>query len=251
MRLIKRGFSLTELIVLIVIVGILFTLLIPMIFKARETAKATSCTGNLNQCINALLMYAANNDNAVCTYGDKYSGWYAQAGVPESLGFKISQAGRSPITERPVTLCPDSWINAPYWNKSQAYGTSWISILPDDYAYEDCEQSVQLQTNKGQFIQTQKIPAASDYVLLADSAYTTGEKADNMIPGIQCILFVRRKEGAASYFPRAISLRHKGEANIGYADGHVADTTDRIGMLMKSKIGAYIDATGRKPIVTE
>lgn len=247
----KHRFSLVELVFLIVVIVILFILLIPMLFTARNEAKAAGCSSNLKQCVNAMLIYGNNSDGWICTYGDKYSGWYAQPGVPESLGFKISKAGRAPITERPVTLCPDSWINASGWNQAQAYGAAWISILPDDYAYEECEQLLQLSTNKGQFIQAQKIPAPSDYVLLADSAYTTGEKANGMIPGIQCILFARRKEGSASYFPRAICLRHQGEANVGYADGHVADTVDRIGMLMKSKIGAYIDTTGQKSTVTK
>ena len=85
---------------------------------------------------------------------------------------------------------------------------------------------------------------------MADSAYTSTEAPD-IIPGLQCILFARQKAGAVSYFPRAISLRHEGEANVGYADGHVGNTADRMQMLIKSKIGAYIDPTGRMPIVTQ
>lgn len=239
-----------ELIILIVLLVVLLALWLPTMFSWRGKAKEVSCAGNLKQCVNALLAYGENNDDIICTYGNEYSGWYRQPGVAEELGIKLSKAGRSPITERPVTLCPDSWINAGGWNSAQAYGAAWFIPMPNDYAESGCEIIAPTKTNPGQFIATAKIPVPEDFVLLADSAYTRGENKGDAVTGIQCILFARRCEGALSYFPRAISLRHQNEANVGYADGHVGTTVDRTGMLIKSKIGAYVDPTGRNYIIT-
>ena len=245
----RKRFSLIELIILIIIIIILFALLIPMVFKSRAVAKTVSCSGNLKQCVNAMQVYAANNDNTLCTYGNKYAGWFAQDGIPATLGFKIAKAGRAPITERPVTLCPDIWINSPNRNAAQGYGAAWF-IPRADYAETGCEEVVNFPTNPGQMVFLSKVPKLADYVLLADSAYTNSEGAD-IVPGVQCILFARQRLGGTSHFPRAISLRHNGEANVGYADGHLGTTADRVGMLMKSKIGAYVDATGSNKISTQ
>ncbi len=68
---------------------------------------------------------------------------------------------------------------------------------------------------------------------------------------IPMIFHSGEKVEAVSYFPRAIILRHEGEANVAYADGHAGNTKDRTKMLIKSRIGAYIDPTGCMPIITE
>lgn len=247
----KRYFSMVELVMLIVLLVVLLALWLPTMFSWRGKAREVSCSGNLKQCVNALLAYGDNNDDFLCTYGNEYSGWYRQPGVAEELGIKLSKAGRSPITERPVTLCPDSWISAGGgMNSAQAYGAAWFIPMPNDYAESGCEIVAPTKTNPGQFIATSKIPIPADFVLLADSAYTRGENKGDEVTGIQCILFARRCEGALSYFPRAIALRHQNEANVGYADGHVGTTMDRMGMLIKSKIGAFVDPTGRNYIIT-
>ena len=249
--LIKRHFSRMELIILIVIVVVLAVLWIPTIARSGSAAKTVSCAANLKQSANALVLYGSGNDNWICTYGDNWSAWYKQPGVPEALGFKVTTVTRPPVTQRPLTLCPDFWENSPTYNGVQGYGVAWFQLFPKDYEREKCEIIEQLSKSIGQFIQVGNIKRPSRYVLLADSAFTTTFKGEMMVPGLQSVLFTRRKEGFGSDLTRAIILRHKGEANIAYIDGHVGDTADRMGMLAKSKIGAYIDATARYPIVTK
>ena len=80
-----RNFRMIELIILIVILIILAILTVPMMFHAGEKAKKVSCSGNLKQCINALITYGVSNDKVICTSGNKYSGWYAQDGIQTVL----------------------------------------------------------------------------------------------------------------------------------------------------------------------
>ncbi|HRK30519.1 MAG TPA: prepilin-type N-terminal cleavage/methylation domain-containing protein [Tepidisphaeraceae bacterium] len=74
-----RAFTLVELLVVIGIIGILISLLLPMLGKAREQANLVACKSNLAQIGNATRMFA--NDNK-----DRYPDSYAVGGAPFRRG---------------------------------------------------------------------------------------------------------------------------------------------------------------------
>jgi prepilin-type N-terminal cleavage/methylation domain-containing protein/prepilin-type processing-associated H-X9-DG protein len=61
----KRGFTLVELLVVIGIIAVLIGILLPVLSKARETARATQCLSNLRQFAIADTLYM-----------NKYPGWH-------------------------------------------------------------------------------------------------------------------------------------------------------------------------------
>jgi len=56
------GFTLVELLVVISIIGVLVAILVPVLAKARESARVTTCINNQRQIAAALLMWAQDHD---------------------------------------------------------------------------------------------------------------------------------------------------------------------------------------------
>jgi prepilin-type N-terminal cleavage/methylation domain-containing protein/prepilin-type processing-associated H-X9-DG protein len=60
----NKGFTLIELLVVIAIIGILAGILLPVLSRARESARRTQCASNVKQIGMGLIMYANENSEA-------------------------------------------------------------------------------------------------------------------------------------------------------------------------------------------
>jgi len=61
----RKGFTLIELMIVMVIIGILLSLLLPGVFQGRQQAIKTECQSNLRQCGIALYAYAGDHNGAL------------------------------------------------------------------------------------------------------------------------------------------------------------------------------------------
>lgn len=75
----KTPFTLIELLIVIAIIGILASMLLPALGKAREQARKITCAGNLKQMGTAQIMYWGDNNGYMMDYlcGPSHgNGWY-------------------------------------------------------------------------------------------------------------------------------------------------------------------------------
>jgi len=105
-----KKFTLIELLVVIAIIGILLTLLIPSLSKARLAAKTSVSINNLKQLYIGAIFYADNNDGVLFNNSDnphykEDSVWWTRKAFEEINGEEIySMAAGS--TYRSLNECP-------------------------------------------------------------------------------------------------------------------------------------------------
>ncbi|MGB7157557.1 MAG: type II secretion system protein [Tepidisphaeraceae bacterium] len=94
----RRAFSLVELLVVLGIIAILIALLMPVLQKAREHAKAVQCKSNLYQIGAALVIYS-----------NQWGGWVYPPGLgankPPSQRWPV-HVFKPPVYDPPIMLCP-------------------------------------------------------------------------------------------------------------------------------------------------
>ncbi len=98
----RAGFTLTELLAVMVVLGVVTMLALPAFQQARASSQAAICLGNLRSVGNIVLLYAAeNNQNLVPTLaGDlPWSAWLDETGYLR----KVSWDG----VEKSIMRCPE------------------------------------------------------------------------------------------------------------------------------------------------
>ncbi|HHV35934.1 MAG TPA: type II secretion system protein [Syntrophomonadaceae bacterium] len=70
----NKGFTLVELMVVLLIIGILVAIAIPIYNRTQDNAKQKTCIANLRTIDGAIAQYAAENNTTVAEFGNANSG---------------------------------------------------------------------------------------------------------------------------------------------------------------------------------
>ncbi len=70
----KQGFTLIELLVVVSIIGLLVSVLLPQFSRARKAAKTTACASNMRSLMQAVHLYANENEDRIIGAGLAHGG---------------------------------------------------------------------------------------------------------------------------------------------------------------------------------
>jgi len=224
-----RAFTLTELIVVIALTGILLAVLMPSLASARVQARSVACRSNLHQLVCANRVYTTDSDGYFLPGAeDMFSGpglkrWHGQRADLNSPfepqgGPLAAYLGNGRVKECPqyVPFVQNTAWEASFERGCGGYGynlTYLGSRLWDRGT--DVEQAYQRTTRNTE------VGCPAETAMFADCAlsredgqyieYSFIEPPHPVFAGTQW---------SQAYLSPSIHFRHDGLANVGWADGH-------------------------------
>ncbi|OQC11586.1 MAG: putative major pilin subunit [Lentisphaerae bacterium ADurb.Bin082] len=199
MKKVKR-FTLIELLVVIAIIAILAAMLLPALSKAREKARAISCTSNMKQLGFIILMYTDD-------YEDYFPGAYISYGGKATSGNWYWMNGLSDEYQIPKCHAPQ---------KGLVTVTNSIFRCP---SHQDYDQSP-IKTSYGINIHTANSNPLEGHIDTLKNVRQPSRVclfAENRGHG-----FVQSSTDISAPGNMTMELRHARGINVTYMDGHVA-----------------------------
>ena len=224
----KRAFTLIELLVVITIIGILASLLLPALFRAKSAAHKAVCINNQRQIGIARQLYANDHDGFLVTqelsesrwfpWGYALCAWYLDANT--NL-FECPAENRIPRLASMVEIHPYAWgwgylQNSVGIGRKGAWGIAGQSRLEPIRDSDVVSPSRMIAQADG-----------SSFGMYLGRTPGTGPFGGRSLELHVAPWFVFTLRVEPWWYALTVARRHSGQANVLFADGHVGSETLR------------------------
>ena len=232
----RQSFTLIEMMVVIAIISILAGLLIPVLARAKNVAKAVSCKNNVKQLTTANLVYESQWDVYVAWGCDKASAnlhrWHGtRKNASNTANYDYTQSPLGEAKIGPHFSCPilSATVDINHASVERGgfgYGYN-IFVGSKQYIVADPNSDEAYRSG----VRATDISAPSSTVMFSDSAMNVTSGGSISSSGASGVLAeystcvapfgIRNKEtDTALQNEPSMHFRHDGLANVGWCDGH-------------------------------